>query len=154
MKNRIISVLIGLVRACDSNPKTENTDRLLVKALAFAPSAPEPDDIETARLIDEIRAEKNRVAPGCALCTAPCGNTSDYDMSRIDCCGEEIRDIKIQILSELYEIAASAECFTEPETALLYKSLSFVSYDMKKEALEALLAELEAVKHRIGGAEA
>ena len=35
-ENRIISALIGLVGACNNNPKTENTDHVIIKALAFA----------------------------------------------------------------------------------------------------------------------
>ena len=35
IEDRIISVLIGLVRACNNNPKTAATDSLVVKALAF-----------------------------------------------------------------------------------------------------------------------
>ena len=34
-KNKIISALIGLIGACNNNPKTENTDRIVIKALAF-----------------------------------------------------------------------------------------------------------------------
>lgn len=151
MEDRIISVLIGLVRACESNPKTKDTDRLLIKALAFTPAVPAYRDAEIAGLIDEIRAEKNRVAPGCAACTAPCGNTSDYDMSRIAACEEDIRGLKLRILSELHDIAACTKRLTEPETALLYKALSFVSYDLEKADLDALLAELRTVKNRVEG---
>ena len=83
IEDRIISVLIGLVRACNNNPKTAATDSLVVKALAFPLLCPNCGDKAVNEIIDEIRTEKNSVAPGCAVCTAPCGNTSDYDMRRI-----------------------------------------------------------------------
>lgn len=151
MEDRIISVLIGLVRACENNPKTEHTDHLLIKALAFTPSAPDHSEAEITSLINEIRAEKNRVAPGCALCAAPCGNTSDYDMSRIAACGEDARRLKLRILSELHDIAARTAQFAESETALLYKALSFVSYEMEREDLDALLVELRTLKNKVEG---
>ena len=34
-EDKTISALIGLVGACNNNPKTENTDRVIIKALAF-----------------------------------------------------------------------------------------------------------------------
>lgn len=52
-KDKIISALIGLVGACNNNPKTENTDRLVIKALA---SASDPDAVNDT--VSEIRKEK------------------------------------------------------------------------------------------------
>lgn len=77
MENRIISILIGLIGACGNNPKTENTDRLAIKSLALAPCCSNCNNRAIQNIIDEIRAEKNRIVPGCTLCTASCGNTSD-----------------------------------------------------------------------------
>ena len=99
-EDKIISALIGLVGACDNNPKTENTDRLVIKALA---SASNPDTVND--IVDEIRKEKNLISPGCAVCKMPCGNTSDYDMSRIYNAEDEIRNAKLHILSEIRETA-------------------------------------------------
>ena len=73
----ILSALIGLVGACGGNPKTANTDKVIVKALAFPLLHPEEDVSGT---VEAVRAEKNAVAPHCAHCASPCGNTSDYDM--------------------------------------------------------------------------
>lgn len=81
--NKIISALISLVGACNSNPKTKSTDYLLIKALAFQLTQTDADDENIQALIEEIYAEKYRIAPSCASCQEPCGNTSDYDMSRI-----------------------------------------------------------------------
>lgn len=150
MENRIISVLIGLVGACRNNPKTENTDSLLIKALAFSGSSLNLDNSAIEKLIDEIRAEKNRIAPNCAYCASPCGNTSDYDMSRLYESENETGQLKIKILCELNEIAASILQRTleleEAETELLYRGLSYVSYDMEAERLNVFLNELQRIK--------
>lgn len=144
MDKRIISVLIGLVGACNNGVPTRNTDPLLIKALAFSPSSDNDPEIE--KLIEEIRAEKNIVSPGCATCVSPCGNTSDYDLSRLEGASEEIRSIKLEILTELHRIAEDAEELYDKEMELLYKSLSYVSYDLEKEPLQNLLSELKKIK--------
>ena len=104
IEDRIISVLIGLVRACNNNPKTAATDSLVVKALAFPLLCPNCGDKAVNEIIDEIRTEKNSVAPGCAVCTAPCGNTSDYDMRRIYEADEHftIKLLKIQTVDNAF----------------------------------------------------
>ncbi len=144
MNKRIISVLIGLVGACNNGAATANTDPLLIKALAFSPSSDNDPEIE--KLIEEIRAEKNKVSPSCAVCASPCGNTSDYDFSRLDGVSEEIRNTKLEILAELHRIAKDAEKLYNKDIELLYKSLSYVSYDLDKEPLQNLLNELKEIK--------
>lgn len=62
-EDRIISALIGLVGACSNNPKTAETDRLLIRALAFPLLRPEYDDEALREIVDEIYSEKNSVAP-------------------------------------------------------------------------------------------
>lgn len=93
-EDRIISALIGLVGACNNNPKTADTDSIVIKALAFPLLCPEYDDKALREIVEDIYSEKNSVAPGCAVCVAPCGNTSDYDMRRIYEADDEIRKVK------------------------------------------------------------
>lgn len=93
-EDRIISALIGLVGACNNNPKTADTDSIVIKALAFPLLCPEYDDKALREIVEDIYSEKNSVAPGCAVCAAPCGNTSDYDMRRIYEADDEIRKVK------------------------------------------------------------
>ena len=153
-EDKIISVLIGLVGACGSNPKTENTDHLVLKSLAHS-FCRNSDADAVQGVIDEIRAEKNIIAPGCALCETPCGNTSDYDMSRIYDAEDEIRKAKLDILSELCETAAyicsdqKTKLLTETEIEFFYKALSYISYDLGKEVLLSLLGEARGIKSMI-----
>lgn len=151
----IISVLIGLVGACNNNPKTDDTDRLLIKALAFPVLCPNAADGGLSKMIDELYLEKNTVAPGCANCASPCGNTSDYDMRRIYEAEDEIRSVKLQIISRLQNLAAyiyqswEAEEKPEIDCGLFYKALSYISFDMEKELLQKLLKEIEDIKDKI-----
>lgn len=154
-EDRIISALIGLVGACSNNPKTAETDRLLIRALAFPLLRPEYDDEALREIVDEIYSEKNSVAPGCSVCAAPCGNTSDYDMCRIYEADEKIRKVKLQILEKLQKLAAYVWCNQESgkisytDSGFFYKALSYVSYDMDEADLLGILDEAEKIEHDI-----
>ena len=152
-EDRIISALIGLFGACNNNPKTVDTDSLVIKALAFPLIFPEYDDKALEGIVNDIYLEKNFIAPGCAACTAPCGNTSDYDMRRIYEADDIIRNLKLQILEKIQKMAASACCNHESgiisctDIEFFYKALSYVSYDMDEAALRRLLNEAENIEH-------
>ena len=154
-EDRIISALIGLVGACSNNPKTANTDILVIRALAFPLICPEYDDRALQEIVNDIYSEKYSIAPGCAACTAPCGNTSDYDMCRIYGADDGIRNVKLQILEKLQKLAAYVCCnhesgrIPDTDTGFFYKALSYVSYDMEEAALRGLLDEAEKIEHDI-----
>lgn len=149
-EDRIISALIGLVGACSNNPKTDSTDELVIKALAFPLLCPGYDDKALREIVNNIHSEKNFVSPGCAMCTAPCGNTSDYDMRRIYDADDGIRRAKLQILEKIQKMAAYA-CRNRKYTdnSFFYKALSYVSYDMDEAELLRFLDELEITEYNI-----
>ena len=148
--NKIISALIGLVGACSNNPKTENTDRVIIKALAFLLTRQEADDEALQALIEEIHAEKYTIAPGCAVCQTPCGNTSDYDMSRIYAAEADIRDLKLKMISALEKSAADIysrrkiDTLSEESMEIFYKVLSYISFDMEADSLLTFWNEVQA----------
>lgn len=134
--NKIIGALIGLARACENNPETENTAATVKSALAACADGVVSD--EACQLIlDGIYAEKNTVAPNCALCANPCGNTADYDMAKIMGDKSEIGAIKRRLLAECGRMAKRGA-----ETELYLKMLSMVSYELEAEAYFSLLAEI------------
>lgn len=73
----IISALIGLVGAVSNNGKTEQTDRVIREAFLCLKDAGSEEE-----MVQKIHAEKFIIAPDCATCLNPCGNTSDYDMAQ------------------------------------------------------------------------
>lgn len=76
-------------------------------------------------------------------------------MSHLGAEDENTRSIKLQILSELHEIAVCAEAghnISEAEMELLYKALAYVSYEAEFEQFHALLTELQKLKSKIQGA--
>ena len=97
MRNdKIIGALIGLVGAAGNSGWTEKTDQTIASALL------QEDNDET---IEEIHREKYRLSPGCSTCTAPCGNTSDYDMSCFWNGSLEEQKRKHDIINELQQVA-------------------------------------------------
>ena len=149
-ENKIISALIGLVGACNNNPKTEKTDQIVIKALAFPPTYPEADAETLQALIEEIYVEKYTVAPGCAVCQTPCGNTSDYDMNRIFEAEADIRDLKLKMIAAVQELAADLyryqkqDTLSEDSIEIFYKILAYISYDMGADSLLAFWNEIQA----------
>ena len=148
-EDRIISALIGLVGACNNNPKTADTDSLVIKALAFPVLYPEHDEKALRQMIDDIYSEKNSIAPGCAMCAAPCGNTSDYDMRRIYEADDAIRKVKLRILEKIQKLAAYI-CHNREsvntDIEFFYKALSYISYDMDEAVFLGLLDEIENIE--------
>ena len=149
--DKIISVLLGLIGACNNNPKSSGTDAVVLKSLAFLHLNPEADEDIIDTLISEIRIEKNIIAPGCAVCASPCGNTSDYDMKMIYDAEEGIRDVKLRILAELQEMAAfiighkNIALIYEEFVGIFYKALAYVSYDLEERDLLAVLSEVQEI---------
>lgn len=140
----VISALIGLAGACNNNPKTPRTDHLLLHALAKCGKKGEEQ-----MLSEEIRAEKFTVAPDCAVCANPCGNTSDYDMRRLYSADAKVRAAKLQILSAIRETAAILQHAPETEIGLFYKALLYVGSDLNVDTLQALLTEVQAFRQKI-----
>ena len=106
LQDLLTGALIGLVKACGTNPKTENTDAIVAEGLAMtSPDFPgEVTEPELASFIAKVRDEKYTVSPGCRLCAAPCGNTSDFDMKEI-AGGEKEKSMKRELLAGIRAMA-------------------------------------------------
>ena len=142
--DRVISALIGLAGVCGNNPKTENTDRVILQSLAASPET----DADT--IVQAIHREKDLIAPDCARCQTPCGNTADYDMSRIDRAAEPLCSLKRRLIALLRERAARAQATetvpTPEETAFFYQALSALNWATEPESIESLLEEGDNIK--------
>ena len=99
LQDALTGALIGLARAADNNPDANVlTWGLMIEGL-FATVTNVSFNEKTLRaLIDRVHAEKARLAPNCAVCTAACGRTGDYDMARLWSAQEDVRSLKPLIL--------------------------------------------------------
>lgn len=125
-----------MARACGNNPKTENTDEIIRSSLAVCADENKISDREQNEIIEKIYAEKNAVSPGCAICTSPCGNTSDFDMTLLQ--NDKNSEIKHKILSELCKLAEHGK-YSE----LFCKALTMISHELGAGEYETILKEIK-----------
>ncbi|MCQ2061700.1 MAG: hypothetical protein MJY47_08950 [Fibrobacter sp.] len=131
MYRKTLSALIGLVGAESNNGKTEDTDAIVRQALLR---------MHEEDWSQRIREEKFRIAPNCATCSAPCGNTSDYPMERFESWSADQRAIREQVIRELQRIAA-VESDSLPE--IVYRAIAYIGYDLEEDAYQRLLEDMK-----------
>jgi hydroxylamine reductase len=152
LQEKLIGALIGLAKACENNPKTEHTDRILIKGL-YATNANTSEEV-VKDMIALVQEEKNKIVPNCSCCGSPCGNTSDYDVTQIWDAKEEIRSLKSLILFSIRNMAAyvyqalEAGYQEEDVNAFFYKALAIISYDLEANALRSVVLEVGQVNEK------
>ncbi len=141
-RDRLLGALIGLSHTIVNEPKTEDTDRVLTSGLRLA-SDPDAGLDALRRMTAIVREEKHRVAPNCATCAMPCGNTSDYDMARLWNAPEDIRTLKLRILNSLFRLAQNRP--SEETVPVIDQGLFVLSEDWDEELLLPIAERAEAV---------
>lgn len=148
LQDELTGALIGLARSCGNNPKTENTDEFIIEGLTATITNRNVSADALKALIEKIRKEKNTVAPDCAVCASPCGNTSEYDVRNIWNHEDEVRGVETAILFGVREMAAMIYPAIllghkdEVVNEFFYKALCMISYGMRKEDLLPVVIEL------------
>ena len=164
LQDVLTGALIGLARAID-DPATVSDETWTVMTEGLLATAPEAhlddtatstdvhsDDAAIEALISKVRAEKERLAPGCSQCMAPCGRTADYDMQALWSAEEEVRALKLRILADLREIAAHiahAPAQQDEKTdvyPLISEALLKIGYDESVDALLPTVRKVEETK--------
>ena len=132
----VLGALIGLSGAINNNGKKETTDEVVIKAIL--------NDDESE--IENIKKEKLKIAPNCATCQSPCGNTSDYTKEKwLDATEEEI-EIKGQLWDEVKNFVRDLNA--EKKTGLpeiIYKAISFLGYGLEAKAYQKLIGDLKRI---------
>lgn len=147
--------LIGLAKACQTKPKTDNTDRIILYVLTELGHADFlADDNEKIKLLEDIiEGEKRKIVPDCAYCANPCGNTSPYDMNALETCPGDIKDMKLKLLERIIDLSKKAyqmvkkNDLAENISIIFYKVLCVVSYDFSLEELEDIMKEVEDISN-------
>ena len=94
--------------------------------------------------------EKYRLSPGCSTCTAPCGNTSDYDMSCFWNGSLEEQKRKHDIINELQQVAEqynNGKLKRLPEVC--FRALACFSYGMDEAAYESLMSDFHNIAETV-----
>lgn len=152
LQDALTGALIGLARAID-DPALASAETWTIMTEGLLATAPDAC-ISVAALetmIQSVRAEKARLAPGCSSCTAPCGRTADYDMQALWNAEEEVRALKLRILADLREIADIAHAPAQQDEdaevyPLLCETLFKIGYDESTEALLPTVRKVEETK--------
>ena len=109
LQDQLIGAMIGLARSFDGSTKpSEQTCQLLIKGLFTTVTNVNFNASTIRAMIDEVHAEKAKIASDCGICASPCGRTDDYDMNQIWDADEDIRSLKSLILFGIKGMAAYA----------------------------------------------
>lgn len=152
--DKLTGALIGLAKACGNNPKTPDTDRIIIEGLFTTITNVNFNDETINNMINLVHKEKNRIVPDCAICQSPCGNTDDYDVNNIWNANEDIRSLKSLILFGIKGMAAYAYhamalgYSDESVNAFFYKALSIISYDLAMEDLLPVVIETGEINYK------
>ncbi len=124
-QDELTSAMIGLARAVKSNKSTTASDELIIKGLFTTITNVNFYNDTIKKLIDEVNAEKERIAKG----------TENYNVQNIWEDNEDIRSLKSLILFGLrgmaaYAFHAFALGFTDDEvTSFFYEGMSAIGED-------------------------
>lgn len=121
----IISALIGLVGAVSNNGKTERTDSVIREAFLCLKDAGSEEE-----MVQKIHAEKFIIAPDCATCLNPCGNTSDYDIAQFYAADAKIISAKWDLIAAICEKMGLSENVPDD----VYQGIAYLGYDLEPEA--------------------
>lgn len=133
---KILSALIGLVGAVSNNGKTDNTDSIVRDAFLQIKNCQNEEDIK--KVVNRIHLEKNIIAPDCRTCLNPCGNTSDYDLSKFYNTDKHIQSIKEQLIETIYTNLYLSDNVSE----LIYKGIAYVGFELSEESYSKIIYDL------------
>ncbi|MEY8298757.1 MAG: hydroxylamine reductase [Emergencia timonensis] len=151
LQDELTGALVGLARACSSNPKTEATDKLILEGLFTTLTNVSFHDETLHDLLARIDTEKNRIAPGCAACGSPCGNTDNYNLESMWAADEDIRSLKSLILFGIRGMSAYAYhamilgYTSDKVNNFFYKALYVLAEDWGMEELLPVVMEVGEV---------
>lgn len=138
MMEKIISALIGLVGAVSNNGKTAETDNVIKNALINIKDGKDEDSV-----VDMIHKEKFTIAPDCATCLNPCGNTSDYDIEKLKNAPDDVRNAKLNLINALCEMAESSKDDMLPDDA--YRGIAYLGYDLTVESYDEITDKIKSI---------
>ena len=133
-----LGALIGLARTIDSDEQNvvQDTWIMLADGLLLG-----PERLNTAALRDlteRLHAERARLSPQCAVCSAPCGRKADCDIESLRE-SESTRTLKTRIFSAAQQIAANVimhRAQSDAENRLLLRAVFSLGEEWDEEFLK------------------
>ena len=109
LQDELTGALIGLARATDGDtPVNADTWRLMIEGLFTTVTNVNFNEKTIRELIEQVHAERERLAPTGSGCGSRCGRNDDYDMNLLWNAQEDIRSLKSLILFGVRGMSAYA----------------------------------------------
>ena len=109
LQDELTGALIGLAIAVDSKTAiSKRTGQVIIEGLFTTVTNVNFDDVSIEKMIQKVRAEKERLVPDCSKGQSPYGKTDEYDMQQLWNANEDIRSLKSLILFGIRGMAAYA----------------------------------------------
>ena len=105
--------------------RLEQTDSVIREAFLCLKDADSEEE-----MVQKIHAEKFIIAPDCATCLNPCGNTSDYDMAQFYAADVKVISAKRDLIETVCKKLGSSENVPED----VYQGIAYLGYDLEPEA--------------------
>ena len=149
LQDELTGALIGLARATDADtPVNADTWRLMIEGLFTTVTNVNFNEKTIRELIEQVHAERERLAPNCSGCGSRCGRDDDYDMNLLWNAQEDIRSLKSLILFGVRGMSAYAHHamvlgYTDEEVNRFFaKALFAVGEDWNMDALLPIVMEV------------
>ena len=149
LQDELTGALIGLARATDADtPVNADTWRLMIEGLFTTVTNVNFNEKTIRELIEQVHAERERLAPNCSGCGSRCGRDDDYDMNLLWNAQEDIRSLKSLILFGVRGMSAYAHHamvlgYTDEEVNRFFaKALFAVGEDWGMDALLPIVMEV------------
>ena len=136
-RTRILSSLTGLVRSIEGNEDliSQDTVRMIQDSLVTIGQG-EADENVTQYLVSVLAKEKHRLASDCAACMNHCGRTDNWNPDSLDSCPEEVRALKLQLISLSIRLAKEKK-----NIMLIIRMIYAVGQDAVTKGFLKMLAE-------------
>ena len=149
LQDELTGALIGLARATDADtPVNADTWRLMIEGLFTTVTNVNFNEKTIRELIEQVHAERERLAPNCSGCGSRCGQNDDYDMNLLWNAQEDIRSLKSLILFGVRGMSAYAHhamvlgYVDEEVNRFFAKALFAVGEDWGMDALLPIVMEV------------
>ncbi len=130
----LLDALVGLIRCIDSGSPEGQTLALIRSGVLLL------DGTEQAKksVVEQIRTEKLRLVPDCAVCPHPCGRHDDGDWSSVEHGDPKIFAAKLTLLEKTKQLAHQPESDDLTICRLLFQ----LGEDLDLETLQQINAQL------------
>ena len=105
--------------------RPEDHDRVIREAFLCLTDAGSEEE-----MVQKIHAEKFIIAPDCATCLNPCGNTSDYDMAQFYAADANVIAAKRDMIETICKKMGLLQNIPED----VYQGIAYLGYDLEPEA--------------------